>query len=96
MGKVQINDHYYNHYYYHHHYYNHYYHQSQVEAVEGSSWLSHRGTGTRVALNVTANSQWKEVNNDDEDNSDDNDGDDDCNGGEKYNTVDCDNTKGEG
>ena len=34
----------------------------KVEAVEGSSWLAHRGTGTRVALNVTANSQWKEVN----------------------------------
>ena len=33
----------------------------KVEAVEGSSWLAHRGTGTRVALNVTANSQWKEV-----------------------------------
>ena len=35
-----------------------------MEALEGSSWLAHRGTGTRVALNVTANSQWKEVHQD--------------------------------
>ena len=55
-----------------------------MEAVEGSSWLSHRGTGTRVALNVTSNSQWKEVNcHDDNDNVDD----DDCIGGEKYTIV---------
>ena len=39
-------------------------HEVQVEALEGSSWLAHRGTGTRVALNVTANSQWKEVHQD--------------------------------
>ena len=55
-----------------------------MEAVEGSSWLSHRGTGTRVALNVTSNSQWKEVNCHDDD---DNDDDDDCIGGEKYTIV---------
>ena len=33
----------------------------QVEALRGRSWLTHRPTGTRVPLNVTANSQWTEV-----------------------------------